>query len=121
MRIRRVGSATCGVLLVFFGILFFVHMVWPNLAYTDILKLWPLVLIGLGVEILVGNFKKDKNFTNHTNAANVGNTVQSANGKTETLLKYDVGAIVLTIVLALFAMGMGITEFCINHTNFYQW
>ena len=60
MRTRRVGSITCGLAMVFFGILFLVHMFFPALSFRMILKLWPLILILLGGEMLVSNGKAGK-------------------------------------------------------------
>ncbi len=93
MRTRRVGSITCGALLILFGILFFLHLFLPVITYRIIFDLWPLILIFLGVEILLSNWKER-----------------------EAVMKYDVGAIVLVILLALFSMGMGIAQFCIDKT-----
>lgn len=93
MKIRRVGSMTCGILLILFGILFVIHFFVPGLSYEMIFHFWPLILIALGVEMLLSERKKSE----------------------DVLLKYDVGAIVITIVLAFFAMGMGVVEFCMEH------
>ena len=96
MRSRRVGSITCGIVLIVFGILFILHMLMPVITYTFIFRFWPLILIFLGVEILLSNIKK-----------------------TETAMKYDIGAILLIIILAIFSMGMGVVEFCMNHASVY--
>lgn len=96
MRTRRVGSLTCGILLILFGILFILHMVVPVVTFAFIFRLWPLILIFLGVEIIISNIKT-----------------------TEGNLKYDGGAIALVIVLALFAMVMGLVEFYMNNAVAY--
>ncbi len=87
MRIRRVGSITCGTLLIVFGILFFLHLLMPQITIGFIFRFWPLILIFLGIEILCSNIK---GWTEYT--------------------RYDIGAIVLMVMLLLFAMGMGIME-----------
>lgn len=95
MRTRRVGSVTCGVLLIVFGILFLVHMVYPALSLSVIMKLWPVVLIALGAEMLIANFRHS--------------------GEETEVLKYDKGAIVITFLLSCFSMVMGLMELCMEY------
>ena len=52
MRERRIGTITMGVCLVVFGVLFLVLIFGGFLNYELIFHLWPLILIGLGMEIL---------------------------------------------------------------------
>ena len=80
--VHRTGTITCGITLILFGILFLVHMVFPALNYRIIFRLWPCILIALGVEVLVANAKPDQKFV------------------------YDKGAIVLLMILVIFAMIM---------------
>lgn len=96
MRVRRVGSLTCGILLVLFGILFLLHMIVPAITFTIIFRLWPMILILLGLEMLLANRKA-----------------------AEETIKYDTGAIVLVIILAFFAMSMGVVEICLEHGQAY--
>lgn len=91
MRMRRVGSFTCGILLILFGGLFLLRLFVPMITYTFILHLWPLILIFLGVEVLLSNRKSEN-----------------------IVIKYDVAAIMLVFLLLFFSMGMGIAE----HWNF---
>lgn len=81
VRTHRVGSITTGLSLIAFGVMFVIHMFLNVLSYELIFKLWPVILIGLGVELLLSNFAKDK-------------------------IVYDKAAIFLMFVMALFAMGM---------------
>ncbi|MGN0299197.1 MAG: LiaI-LiaF-like domain-containing protein [Lachnospiraceae bacterium] len=97
--VRRVGSWTCGVLLIVFGVLFAIHVIVPTLTYESILKAWPLILISLGVEILWGNYKENR--------------------QGEIKIKYDIGAVLMLIILLGFAMTMGVVEFCMEHP--YWW
>lgn len=96
MRTRRVGSITCGILLIVFGVLFILHMLVPAITYTFIFRFWPLILVFLGLEIIISNVKAG-----------------------ETIMKYDLGAIVLVFVLAMFSMGMGLVEYCMKYTPIY--
>ena len=59
MRERRVGSITCGILMIVFGILFLVHMFYPHLSLGTIMKLSPLILVALGGEIIAANRKQE--------------------------------------------------------------
>ena len=91
MRERRVGSITCGILMIVFGILFLVHMFYPPLSLGTIMKLWPLILVALGGEMIAANRKQEEDG--------------------EEILKYDKGAVFLVFLLACFAVGMGLLEY----------
>ena len=56
--IHRVGTITCGTVLIVTGILFLLHIIFPVISYLFIFRLWPCILILLGAEILIGNCKK---------------------------------------------------------------
>lgn len=88
---RRVGSLTCGIAMVGFGILFLLNTLFHVINYTEIFSLWPLLLICMGAELLLTNLKY---------------------GDTERFqLVYDKGALVLLILVTLFSIGMGITDY----------
>lgn len=93
-RTRRVGSLTCGIAMIGFGVLFLLNTLFGLIDYTKIFSLWPLLLICMGGEMLISNLKYSdtERFT----------------------LVYDKGAIVLTILVTIFAVGMGITDYCIQ-------
>lgn len=78
-RVRRVGSVTTGASMIVFGILFILHTVFGILSYTIIYKLWPIILIGLGIEMLISNVKTDN-------------------------WKYDKGAVIMLILVAILTM-----------------
>ena len=97
-RIRRIGSITCGISFILFGILFLLHMIVPYLNFWTIFRLWPCIFIMLGIEILVGNYKNNKDFV------------------------YDKGAVFMLIVLMTFAMAMGIlNEWLLSFPTDYIW
>ena len=81
--------------MVLFGSLFLIHLFVPALDYRIIFHLWPCVFILLGVEVLAGVRRECTEFV------------------------YDRGAIFLLIILALFAMGMGIADFCMEQYGLY--
>lgn len=92
LRGRRVGTLTAGIVLVAFGILFFLRIIFPDLDLEFIASLWPLILIFLGIEMIVG-YAVNK----------------------EEQIRYDGGAIFLIILLSFFAMGMAGIEFILKH------
>ncbi len=97
MKIHRVGTLTFGILLITFGILFFLHAFIPDLSYMFIFKFWPIIFILLGIEILLANIKQ-----------------------TEDKLIYDKTAFFLIIILSFFAMGMAFTEEILNYVLNYR-
>ena len=52
-RIHRVGSITCGVVLVAAGILYLLATFWKTVPLQLVFHLWPVILILLGLEILL--------------------------------------------------------------------
>ena len=93
-RSHRVGTFTLGGMLISFGIIFLLRIFISTISYGIIFKLWPIIFIFLGFEILVANFnqKEDK-------------------------LVYDKTAFALIIILSFFAMGMSMVEFIMEQVN----
>ncbi|MCJ7689353.1 MAG: DUF5668 domain-containing protein [Clostridiaceae bacterium] len=91
---RRVGTFTTGIVLVLFGIMFLLRLINPGINYLLIASMWPLILIILGIEMIV-SYVINK----------------------EEIMKYDFGAIILIILVAFFAMGMGCMEYVITHVE----
>ncbi len=92
MRVRKIGTVTLGAVLVLFGFLFLVHTFWQGLDYTMIMKCWPLILISLGLETLLS-------VKQHTE---------------EIKWVYDKTAVVLLLLLSLFAMIMAVVQFMLE-------
>lgn len=98
MRQRRVGAITLGGVLILYGVLFLLHMFIEEISYCLIFRMWPVVFLVLGIEVLASAVRfKDMQF------------------------KYDYAAIIIICILLLFAMGMAgmdwaytreIIEFC---------
>lgn len=94
MRTRRVGSITFGLCCILFGVLFLLRTFWQIISYGYILKLWPMVLIVLGIEVIFSYMTaKDRE------------------------IRYDVWAILMIVVVTVFAMGMGGMEFLLEHAD----
>lgn len=94
IKTHRVGTITLGGMLITFGVLFLLRLFLPDLSYSVIFKLWPIIFIFLGGEILLANFRQR-----------------------EEKLIYDKTALALIIILSFFAMGMAITELCIDYAK----
>lgn len=88
-RTHRVGTITCGASLVIFGSLFLATVFTDAITYLTVIKFWPVILIGLGIEIIISNI-----------------------GESE--LKYDKGSIAIIILMGLFAAGMAGTSLLIE-------
>ena len=92
IRTHRVGSITTGLMLIAFGVMFVLHLFVGVIGYDLIFKRWPIILIGLGIEVLLSNFNQEK-------------------------IVYDKGAIFLMITVAFFAMGMAGADWIFTHMN----
>lgn len=100
LRTRRVGSVTFGLTLVLFGVLFLIHIVIPTLDYGIIFQFWPAVFILLGVEILVENHKS---------------------GSEKCKFVYDFPAILMLVIMLLFAMVMAAAEVSMQYYQRGWW
>lgn len=93
-RSHRVGTFTLGGMLITFGIIFLLRIFISAISFSIVFKLWPIIFIFLGLEILIANF----------------------NQKEEKLV-YDKTAFALIIILSFFAMGMSMVEFIMDQVN----
>lgn len=91
---HRVGSITAGASMVVFGVLLFMHTVFGTMNYETIFSFWPLMLIGLGIELLCSNFSKKK-------------------------IVYDKAAVFLLIIMTLFVITIAIVDLCLQYTYTY--
>lgn len=94
---RRVGTFTTGILMVVFGILFLLRLIYPGINYLIIASMWPLIFVLLGIEIIIAYLVNK-----------------------EGIIKYDFSAIILIILLSLFAMSMGCMEYVITHISQFR-
>lgn len=91
IKTRRVGSMTLGIILVLWGALFLLRIIFPVLDYELIFRLWPLTFVSLGIEVLVSSRKPQERMV------------------------YDGAAIFILILLVVFAMGMAGVDFIFTH------
>ena len=90
IRVHRVGTITTGLSMIIFGVLFLLHGFGYMISYEMIFQLWPMILIGLGIELLLSNMIRRK-------------------------FVYDKGAIVLLFVMTLFVIGMAVVDMCFEY------
>lgn len=91
-RVHRVGSVTTGISMIGWGALFVLYEVHVITDLALVLKLWPVILISLGVEILCYN----------------------ARGKN---LIYDKGAVFILILMTGFSLMMAFADQVIRYMN----
>ena len=60
IHIHRVGSVTFGLVLVVMGVLCLLRLIFPLLDYELIFRLWPVVFICLGVEVLISSRRPER-------------------------------------------------------------
>lgn len=92
IRTHRVGSITTGLSLIVFGILFLLRAVFGWISYDLIFKCWPLILIGLGLEVLGFNLSNKK-------------------------FVYDKAAVFLLILMTLLVTGMAGADLCFSYMS----
>lgn len=94
VRTHRVGAVTSGFCMVGFGVMLLLHNLLDVMDYEMILGLWPLILIGMGIELLLSNVMKSK-------------------------IVYDKAAIVLLLVMTLLVMVLAGADVCIEASKEY--
>lgn len=97
-RTHRVGTVTCGLVLILYGIMFLVRMALPSIDYRLIFECWPVVLIFLGVEILLGCMGKNAEKRN---------------------FKYDFGSVLIILLMLLFSMIMAAVDYGMWYGGYY--
>ncbi len=96
IRKHRVGTITLGIGMIGIGSLFLGHMFFPMISYVWVYKVWPVILIILGIEILLANSNKQREFI------------------------YDKTAIILVGLLVLFAIFLAILGYGIEAGMAYE-
>ncbi len=95
IRVHRLGSVTFGVVLVLLGALFMIHLILPALNFMMVFRLWPVVLILLGVEVLRGSRYKTYEVVGRD-----GQVVEQCK------VVYDIPAIILTGCALFMTLGL---------------
>lgn len=95
VRTHRVGAFTSGFCMVGFGVMLLLHNLLDIMDYEMILGLWPLILIGMGIELLLSNVFKSR-------------------------IVYDKAAIVLLFVMTLFVLILAGVDVCMEMSKAYR-
>lgn len=90
VRTHRVGSFTAGISMIVLGVLFILRLFVDFLSYEFIIKLWPFMMIGVGIEILISNFSNRR-------------------------FVYDKGAVCLMFLIMIFAICLAGADMCITY------
>ena len=75
--------------MVFFGVLMLLHTVMDLMSYQIIFSLWPVILVGMGTEILLSNCGKKK-------------------------IIYDKAAVFLLIMMTFLTIGLACADVCMD-------
>lgn len=92
MKANKVGSFTLGLTLIVFGFLFLLHTLSIPISYMFIFRLWPIMFLLLGGEILFHYFHNR-----------------------EERISIDAGSFILFFLLGGFAVVMAIGELAIEY------
>ncbi len=84
MKNKRVGTISMAIVLIAFGVLTFISQISKVSALDIALKLWPLILILLGLEILYCRFIY----------------------KDEVIIKYDILSIFIVFIILITNLGL---------------
>ena len=55
-RSHRVGSVTAGISMIGYGVMFLLHLFFDMVEYQMMFSLWPVMLIGLGLELFCSGY-----------------------------------------------------------------
>ncbi|MBQ8877145.1 MAG: hypothetical protein IJ029_00305 [Lachnospiraceae bacterium] len=86
--IRRVGSVSFGIVLLLSGFLLLAHTFFPKFDYLTVYRFWPVTLIMLGIEVLVGSRGKNVEVLDEQ-----GKVIE------QSKTVYDFAAIIMTAVV----------------------
>ena len=92
VRTHRVGSLTAGLVMIAAGVLYMLHSIWNLVSLETIISLWPVILIGPGLEVFLSSFMDKK-------------------------LVYDKAAVCLLIVMSFFSMAMACAQLCLSRLD----
>jgi len=98
MRVKRIGSTTSGLTLIAAGLAFLANSILNSYAVLDwTLRLWPLVLVSLGIEVLLSQRIKEN--------------VEK---------KYDFLSVFMTIFCILTALGCEVARIALYESGFLR-
>ncbi len=106
IRIHRVGSVTFGFVLIAMGIIFLMQQFLPGIDYVLVFRFWPVILIGLGIEALLGCTRKNIEVLDEK-----GKVIE------QSKVVYDVTAILLTLFLTGFSVVLALMNWSLQYAH----
>lgn len=95
MKIKRVGTISMGVMLIAFGVILFLSLINKFSALNILLKMWPVILILIGLEVLWYRYaSKDEG----------------------VVIKYDLFSIFLIFIILILNIGI----FAVNESGLFH-
>mgnify|MGYP006887395729 FL=1 len=95
MKIKRVGTISMGVMLIAFGVILFLSLINKFSALNMVLKMWPVILILIGLEVLWYRYaSKDEG----------------------VVIKYDLFSIFLIFIILILNIGI----FAVNESGLFH-
>jgi len=106
IRIHRIGSVTFGIVLVITGVIFLMQQFFPRIDYLLVIRFWPVILISLGIEALIGCTRKNIEVLDEK-----GKIIE------QSKVIYDVPAIVLTLFLTGFSVVLALMNWSLIYAR----
>ena|GEM_PF-152744 len=101
MKSRKIGVLTMGITLVAFGVLFLLRAFIDGLDWISVMRFWPVVLIGLGIEVLISALIPPK--------------------EGQPRARVDALSIVVLFLALFLAFGLAAGQFVIEQINEHNW
>ena len=101
MKSRKIGVLTMGLTLVAFGVLFLLRTFIPEWDHISVMRFWPVVLIGLGLEVLITALIPQK--------------------EGQPRAKVDALSIVVLFLTLFLAFGLAAGQFVVEQINEHDW
>ena len=110
IRVRRLGSVTFGVVLIGTGILMLVNAIAPELNIAFLFRFWPVILIILGIEVLVGSQYKSTEVIRPD-----GQVIE------QNKVVYDVPAVIMMVVTLFITFILAWAEWMVRNQAEMWW
>ena len=101
MKSRKIGVLTMGLTLVAFGVMFLLRTFIDGLDYISVMRFWPVVLVGLGIEVLISALLPQK--------------------EGQPRAKVDALSIVVLFLTLFLAFGLATGQFVMEQISEHDW
>ncbi|MCL2052282.1 MAG: DUF5668 domain-containing protein [Lachnospiraceae bacterium] len=110
IRIRRLGSVTFGIVLIGTGLLMSLNVIFPSLNINMLFRFWPLILVILGVEVLIGSQFKSTEVIRPD-----GQVIE------QNKVIYDIPAVIMMGITLFVAFMLAFAEWAVRHEIGLWW